>query len=427
LPSYGLPASGDFISAGLPGVTDPAAHFSVNRLGFLYSEARSHRSSKDELPIGVIGGSTTECIALVEKERWPNVLERVLASQVVGRPVTVLNLGVSGQEDTRGHLATTVQLAAKLDLDVIRMDPNPSRTAHTERILRSSMLLMSMLISLIFAEIVLRLIGFNLVFYPTQVQFGWPDPVTLQDLYQPDSELLWVPKDYYSKVATWKGKRPSIVFMGDSCTQFGRYDKFLESIIHERDPNGAFTFVNVGVGGWSSYQGLQQLKRDVLPMEPRAITIYYGWNDHWTSFGIEDKEIGKFMVPPALLKIYSKSRVLQLINKAIFTLKPTTVQDKRKPERVSLSDFTSNILQMIQIAREGGITPILLTAPSSHKKGEEPAYLTDRWLNDLNELVPLHQKYVQAMRDIASRERVPLIDLYAEFGRLLRENPNRFF
>jgi len=74
-----------------------------------------------------------------------------------------------------------------------------------------------------------------------------------------------------------------------------------------------------------------------------------------------------------------------------------------------------------------GITPILLTAPSSHKKGEEPAYLTDRWLNDLNKLVPLHQKYVQAIRDIASRERVLLIDLYAEFGRLLRENPNRFF
>ncbi len=290
--------------------------------------------------------------------------------------------------------------------------------------------IISTVFALILGEIMLRLIGFEFEFYPTKVQFGWPDPVILQNAYRVDKELLWVPKDYYSKLATWKGKRPTAVFMGDSCTQFGRYDKFLKSIIYEQNPNSTFTLVNVGVGGWSSFQGLQQLKRDVLPIMPRFVTIYYGWNDHWTSFGIEDKNIGKFNLehPILLLKLSSKSRVVQLINRAIFTLKQSSpVQNKRRQERVSLVDFASNLHRMVQIAQENGITPILLTAPSSHKKGKEPAYLTRRWLNDLHELVPLHQKYVQAVRDIASEEHVPLIDLYAEFDLLPQKDLKELF
>lgn len=300
------------------------------------------------------------------------------------------------------------------------------RSKFKKNILLAATVFISLVVSIIIVEVGLRLIGFNFAFYPTEVQFGWPDPVTLQEVYDVDSELLWVPKSYPSKVATWKGKRPSVVFMGDSCTEFGKYDKFLESMIQENSPHSTYTFVNVGVGGWSSYQGLQQLKRDVLPMKPRVVMIYYGWNDHWTSFGIEDKEIGKFNLEHP--KISSRARVIQLINRAVFTLKQTNSrQNKRKPERVSLSDFTSNLYQMVQMARESGITPILLTAPSSHKKGEEPAYLAFRWLNDLDELVPIHRKYVRAVRDVASKEHVALIDLYAEFGRLPQEDLNNLF
>ncbi len=276
----------------------------------------------------------------------------------------------------------------------------------------------------------LRLISFEFALYPTKVQFGWPDPVTLRNLYHFDSELLWVPKDYSTRIANWKGKRPTVVFMGDSNTEFGRYDEFLKSIIYEQNPNSAFTFVNVGVAGWSSYQGLQQLKRDVLPMLPRFVTIYYGWNDHWTSFGIEDKEMGKYNLEYSTLQleVFSDVRVIQLFNKAIFVLeRSATEQDEQKPERVSLADFSSNLLKMIRIARDNGIIPLLLTAPSSHKKGQEPDYLAERWLNDLNELVPIHKKYVQTVRDISSKEDVPLIDLFAEFERLTQEELEKFF
>ena len=304
------------------------------------------------------------------------------------------------------------------------------RTKLKQRFFLIFVVIFSTAFAVILGEITLRLIGFEFALYPTKVQFGWPDPVTLRNLYHFDSELLWVPKDYSTRVANWKGKRPTVVFMGDSNTEFGRYDEFLKSIIYEQNPNSAFTFANVGVAGWSSYQGLQQLKRDVLPMRPRFVTIYYGWNDHWTSFGIEDKDIGKFNLehPTLLLEVFSNVRVVQLFNKAIFVFKrSTTKQDEQEPKRVSPADFNSNLFQMVQIARDNGIIPVLLTAPSSHKKGEEPGYLAERWLNDLNELVPLHKKYVQAVRDISAKEDVPLIDLFAEFERLPQEDIIEFF
>lgn len=82
---------------------------------------------------------------------------------------------------------------------------------------------------------------------------------------------------------------------------------------------------------------------------------------------------------------------------------------------------------MIQIALDNDLIPILLTAPSSHRKGKEPRYLTERWLNDLSDLIPLHQQYVQAVRDVAAQHQTPLIDLYAAFNRLPEEDLDRFF
>lgn len=277
----------------------------------------------------------------------------------------------------------------------------------------------STILTIVIIEILLRLIGFQFNFLPTKVQFGWPDPVTLEQRYKIDRELLWVQKDYHIKVTS--EKQPTIVFMGCSCTEMGNYDTFLKHIL---DPDNNLTFMNVGVSGWSSYQGLQQLKRDVLPMKPRIITIYYGWNDHWKSFGIKDKDIGKYNLKhPIWLKL-SELRVIQIINRVLFTPKKSDLSDT---ERVSLKEFTFNLTRMVQIARDNDIIPVLLTAPSSHQIGKEPIHLKDRWLNDLNTLVPLHQKYVQVVRDVASKEQAHIIDLYAEFKKYSQEELNKYF
>ena len=289
------------------------------------------------------------------------------------------------------------------------------------------------LLMLVLVEIALRLFGIRFPLYPTKIQLGQLSPIVRYSQYTTqytaDRQTFWAPYGYSAKVATWEGREPMIVFMGDSCTESLRYSKFLASLVEGRNSERDFTYVNVGTSGWSSYQGLQQLKRDVIPMRPRVITIYYGWNDHWPNYGLEDKRIGEIYQkhPLLLFELSSRLRMANFVNHLIFAFRyPIPEQHNKSPLRVSLSDFSANLRQMIQIARNNDIVPILLTAPTSHRKGKEPRHLTER-LKGLSDLIPLHQQYVQAVRDVAAQHRAHLIDLYTAFNRLPQEDLDRFF
>jgi lysophospholipase L1-like esterase len=89
-----------------------------------------------------------------------------------------------------------------------------------------------------------------------------------------------------------------------------------------------------------------------------------------------------------------------------------------RPLRVAPDDFRNNLTAMVRIARENGITPILITAPSSHRSGQEPVYLQDRFIKQLDQLVPLHRQYTDIVRDVAREQNVLLLDLQTEFDAL---------
>ena len=291
----------------------------------------------------------------------------------------------------------------------------PKPTRRTMRLIGCNLLTAAAL--LIPIELGLRLVDYEFGLAPPRVEFGWPNPDQMKG-FVVDPEVLWVTSNYPARVAAARGMHPSMVFMGDSCTQIGRYDEELRSMITARDPDSFFAFVNVGVTGWSSWSGLQQLQRDVLPMRPKAITIYYGWNDHWENFGLQDKYAGRFIDEPSGL------RTAQLADRAIFASMQLFADPN--PYRVSLADFRANLRRMVRIARENDIVPILLTAPTSHRRGQEPLGLAHR-LTDLEDLVPLHRRYAEAVRDVAAEEDAPLVDLHEEFNRLPPRDLERFF
>lgn len=111
------PGHAVWIDAGpLQGVAPGLVENAWNELGFQFPLERQRRMSPDEVRIAAVGGSTTECGALAADKRWTAVLERQLHDRL-GRPVTVLNLGVSAQ-DTRTHLQTTSHVVTALDVDV---------------------------------------------------------------------------------------------------------------------------------------------------------------------------------------------------------------------------------------------------------------------------------------------------------------------
>lgn len=260
-------------------------------------------------------------------------------------------------------------------------------------------------------ELTLRATGFRYVLYPEDLEFGRPDPVMLKRAFVPDDVLFWVTPSYHRRLAALADAPPEIVFMGDSCTQFGRYDEALAELVARR--GGHLDYANLGVAGWSSHQGRRQMERDVAPLAPEVVTVYYGWNDHWIGFGIEDRDVERLR--RVFSSRWSRLRVVQLVMQATVAV---VARSDAKPERVSLDDFRANLRAIVATARRHGTSPMLLTAPSSHRPGEEPAELTERWLRQLSDLVPLHRAYVEAVRQVAAEEGTALCDLAAAFAAL---------
>ena len=264
------------------------------------------------------------------------------------------------------------------------------------------------LTALTLAEGGLRLWGFRFASLPT-VQFGWPDPIILRDNYVPDKDLLWVTQDYADKLGKARQNPPSVIFMGDSCTEFGNYPALTLESLAIKAP-ALSSGLSLGVAGWSSQQGRWQLERDVVPLHPKVVTIYFGWNDHWVALGKEDKDS---QPSPFSFAVAKNLRLAQLLNRlrAGRDLRMNT----RRQSRVSLADYRSNLIAMIRDLRAGGVVPILITAAANHERGKEPARIGMRFLRDITQLVPLHRSYVDMTRKVAAETGAALCDVSSKW------------
>lgn len=283
---------------------------------------------------------------------------------------------------------------------------SPRRAPFATRV---ALVIGSIVLAASLAEAGLRAAHFEYHVYPT-VQFGWPDPTALRDVYRADPDLIWVTRDFDEKLAAARQTHPAIVFMGDSCTEFGSYpSKTLERL--QLDAPAFATGVKFGVGGWSSEQGLTLLRRDVLGLKPKVITIYYGWNDHWVALGPTDPDL---TLAHRLLWLADHSRLAALWMKSRLGVSGSMAN---RPNRVPLDRYRANMHSMIREAEADGIRVVVITAPSNHVRGHEPDYLKARHVRSLDEVVPLHQSYVEATRSAARADGATLCDAAEAFDR----------
>jgi lysophospholipase L1-like esterase len=292
-----------------------------------------------------------------------------------------------------------------------------THSSQREKRFAITAILIGIIAALLIAELGLRIAGIEYSTYPTRFQFGWPDSKTLDTDFVMDPVIQWKPKEYDQTLQAWQGKKIDMIHMGDSCTQLGNYRGELERLMRERQPQKNFHNLKVAVAGWSSFQGLQQMQRDIVTLKPHYATIYFGWNDHWLSYGIADKDMDFSKARFPLYRTLQHARVFQVFS-LTYNLLLQRQSGGNRPLRVSPEDYRNNLLAMINIARKNGITPILITAPSSHRQGQEPAYLQDRFLKQLDQLVPLHRQYTDIVREVARERGVLLLDLQAEFDAL---------
>lgn len=268
--------------------------------------------------------------------------------------------------------------------------------------------LISVIVTLTLVEGALRVAGFHYQLMPT-VQFGWPDSHTIETTYADDPDLFWVTRDYREKLRTARRTHPDVVFMGDSCTEFGTYpQRTMEALTAAHAP--VMTGIHLAAGGWSSEQGLIQLQRDVVPLHPKVIVVFYGWNDHWMALGPTDPDLH---LARRFLWMADHLRIAQVALKARMGL---SARNGQKPNRVPPERYRSNLDRIADLAKSAGITPVFVTAPSNYIVGREPAYLLRRHVQRLSDVVPLHQQYVELTRAAARESGAVLCDAAAAFA-----------
>ncbi len=293
---------------------------------------------------------------------------------------------------------------------------------------------------LLAAEAGLRVSGFEYRLHPRYMQFNYPDPERMYEIFERDPEAFWKLKPG-SKMGPelepvnskgFRGPEFSrekrtgsirIVAMGDSVTFGGKvtYPRVLDNCL-DKD----YKVINAGVPGYSAYQGLKFYENRIASLNPDAVTVMYGWNDHWLARGYPDSR----QKPPGevkssdLFRFLRELRLYQLINFGISELAASETVEERL-RRVPLPEYRTLLGKLVDSIESSGAKPVLLTAPAALDRDEAPEYLFTKGFIERREqeseaeiagrLKRLHASYNDAVRKLSKQENVPLVDFESEF------------
>jgi len=292
---------------------------------------------------------------------------------------------------------------------------------------------LSILLFLFIAEVLFRLIDFQRG-YPERAFLLNPE-LSYPRYYKKDAELFWrirpsqtikgeffvdgvyqINSKGYREREFSAEKNPDltrIICVGNSCT-FGwkvnleeTYPKILEKLLNLNLPQPKFEVINAGMTGYSTFQGVRFLKREILGFHPDIIIFSYGWNDMCPSER-EDKD-QKF--PPQWIlnldDFLSRSRFYSFLKFEIMSLLKKLRQsqdDKKIVYRVSIKDYQENLKELAKIAQDSGIKVFFLSLPiASARVFLGPGKTSKPHI--------ANKYYNKTLRETTSEMGVPLIDV----------------
>ncbi len=282
-------------------------------------------------------------------------------------------------------------------------------------------------------EGLLRVIGFRYQRTMAYMEFNFPEPHTLHNIFQPDKDLLWKMRPGYRmgegfpplneqgfRGREFKKEKPPELFrvacLGDSVTFGGveaSFPQLLEKYLRD-NIEAPVEVMNFGVPGYSSFQGRKLAEKVLDKYRPDAVVILFGWNDHWLAMGFSDHEQEMDRRRGGLVEALRKVRLYQLVNRAVAAL----CQQEKKPLvlRVPPEKYEANLKAMAAKAKQTRAAVILATAPSAIETGRMPPYLVHNWfVKSRSELKTLHEKYNRIVRETARQKDLPLVDFVPVF------------
>lgn len=134
-----------------------------------------------------------------------------------------------------------------------------------------------------------------------------------------------------------------IVTLGDSITEAGGYQAFIRKVLDRSYPDLKVDIINAGVSGNKSPDMRARLQRDVIDRKPTIVTISCGINDVWHSFsftpsrGVDLETYARLMTEMV--------RMLKTSTKAeIYVLTPTVIHENlNSPENRALEPYVQAV------------------------------------------------------------------------------------
>jgi lysophospholipase L1-like esterase len=161
-----------------------------------------------------------------------------------------------------------------------------------------------------------------------------------------------------------------IVTLGDSTT-FGwavseqeAYPVRLEQVLRERGHE--VEVINAGIPGYTSYQALRFLERDLLDYGPDVVTLCFGWNELWPARGQSDLTQAVSGWKVELENVLDHSHLYRLLRRGYVALRTDlgTQRTAQTVPRVSPQQYRQVLDRLAELCKRHGVELVLLTQPA---------------------------------------------------------------
>jgi lysophospholipase L1-like esterase len=269
---------------------------------------------------------------------------------------------------------------------------------------KTVLILAGVLVPLLLAEVFLRVSGFGQI--RPELRF---DPNTRAALaeghYSTDKHLFWkrgdTPLTEQEKRIRYlrpgdpvpaKSGRFRIICLGDSCTKLALAGLPYSALLQQGLGTRQVEVFNASLPGYTSYQGLVWLKRELLDLQPNLVIVYFGWNDHWRNLGNTDRDYAASLQGLRLLSLFRG-------------------KEDPPPFRVPVEEFKENLREMARLVNGAGGKTLFLVPPAHLS---EEAKISLEGLGNLlpgDDPIRIHQEYQQAVRVLVGLENARVLDV----------------
>lgn len=225
--------------------------------------------------------------------------------------------------------------------------------------------------------------------------------------------------EYNEKLTTKDEKTFRILCLGDSQTNGlpwagtmdMTYPMQLEKKLKEKFPGKKIEVINMGIAGYTSYQGIIYLRKVGLKYKPDMVILAFGNHDGNTATA-SDKEVSREdSWDSSLRRFLYQSQIYLLIRKKVLERR----SEVRNPDgsmvfrRVSPEDYTQNLQEFIKMGTRNSFSVALLILPN------------------LSDQMTAHPQYTEITRKTAEKNGALLLDCVAKMKKIPEKEREKYF